>query len=960
MLENRPPFSPNVEKAAVAELRQTSKDVVHKFRGEADAIRNIAVISGPSLLPLFTGNPNPELSLKIAGINALVQGIYGGYEHFTGKDKREDTALSYGEYGTSAIQLVYNGRDVIKVNGAELKSGDNFLLVHLPEPTGNTKITRSNEGQSALRDLSDLAVEALCIDAENFDYKGVVIYRPDEDVSVSGLRYNSAAKIDPKVLFQGKGLVVNNPSRRPFILSREQFEQLNIRPDDLFRRACEKLGNEQVLKLFDYYAIAQTFEEKGNLKKIFFDTINILLEVELNRQHNGPKTFVTDKDPYSHVQIREKVNLPIQLRNKYAEQLRARMLTDIGAIKQVDVSKLLEVDPHAIEQVIERATKQDRAQLIFAIHLLLTRHELDDLLQVRKLDTDDVFRRLAESGITLRKVRNPEELFIPKRVPESIGQGAKIAFNEAKRTLAPAVLSLFLATAAQTYDYWSDYLRQIPVGIGQHFSLGREAGDIGRFETIRPGFFDKLPEHRVDWNITGVGDIRTDGYYTVSTSHEITPTGEWIINNNRSFQLGWENGVGGNREGVPHILVEKRVARKDIPARGIKIPMRDGTMFYGLKITARDGNLVPYILNFLTDGTNEVEISSDFVGDWVDVQALLAEGIDSTAVRAAKKMQPINKSKITPDLRESVESISSSYFSDDFKKEVIALGVASSHDYSIDPQGKETVEKPQSPESLVNAIQALKGCDCDVCNAEAVLLSSLIPGSESKVNLAIGYLKGVDNPSAGEGEVLDAASYHGYEIDENGSIFDATPSTIANDLLTQLYIHPELWEESQRDMFEAQQLILLASGLALFTGGFYARRPIERRVRKVVNKKQAKEVADDLLLNAYSRDDLERDFDILSQLAYRKPGNPVRIQPRDNELVREKYRTKQEFLDTMREYHLGQGNFDDFFRPPHEIEQQIAEQFQLPLWQKWRLRGLARYIKIGDKPPQALEEFPKR
>ena len=184
-------------------------------------------------------------------------------------------------------------------------------------------------------------------------------------------------------------------------------------------------------------------------------------------------------------------------------------------------------------------------------------------------------------------------------------------------------------------------------------------------------------------------------------------------------------------------------------------------------------------------------------------------------------------------LDETAKEESSSY-PDSYPYKLAPL-IQGTKEYSINPEGKENVEKQNtSPEQLINSIAGLEKLDCNPAATLEVLLANQkgFTTKDNPIDVADGYIATNDSPAGSEG-LLSSDDRHLFAVNGQGTPVDATPIQIADDKETQELIQQlhdtksrnkaweQLEEQNQKSIDERNNTfntLLTINGITLTLG----------------------------------------------------------------------------------------------------------------------------------------------
>lgn len=668
-----------------------------------------------------------------------------------GENLEQEGFSEDAKLGGQAFKFVYQGSPLAD----RLARGDNFYYVRMGKASAPDGVVID-----AFDCFLKQAREAMAI----HEYKLVAMEMPAEAPAVIRLGLEGYERVAKERLFWGKKWSIADGQKPVVVLNREQFEQFSFSPQAAFIKGCLALGNRRVEEYFALAKSAQSEEQRLRAKDLLSREFIEEIERQVNAQSSASSLIFQRGDDYSPQ--RQRVHELVLIREKEGE-LFAETLKNGTSVEIVPLSRL-----HLKGEIVKKA---------YELYQILQKTPVEELIRERVLERDKVIEAMEASGVDIELPPGKYESFRRKYTPPSsrkevillaLGVPLLLPFYLSFRLAKPALTTVAIYLAAQPLD-----------AVARNFSTLNQlttnpvASGEADYEPI--SFPLGLLPHRLDWKVQATGAINPYGYYTQKTSSRLE-NGSWIINNEAKEKLLLPPYFD---ETIPHILLSKRVGLNLDGNTTFRIPVKDGTNLSALRLTDRQGNIVPAGTWKLTDGTVGVELQRNLLEGgpaWIDVNVYLTAS-DVPQVKAVGEIPPVDPNKIDPYILEDLRGLEA-YTAN----KVITEFVKNNHLYSLDPPGKSLLRGVSSPEDLVNVISLLSGCSCEICNSESVLLST-IDGDDDPLSMAFGYLHGNFNPAAKGKSFLLGEAYHAYGIDAQGEIFDATPSQPADDQLTQRY-----------------------------------------------------------------------------------------------------------------------------------------------------------------------------
>lgn len=675
--------------------------------------------------------------------------------------------------GGQAFKFVYQGSPLL----GRLARGDNFYYVRMGKASGS---------EAPAIDAFDCFLKRAREVMAKHEYNLVAMEIP------TNFRFppDGYASLPRGRLFGGKRWDIADEQKQVVLLNREQFEDFSFSPQAAFVKGCQALGNKRVEEYFALAKSAQNPEQRLKARDLLSCEFVEEIERQVNAQNSASSLIFQRDEEYSP--RRRKVHEQTLIREKDGE-LFAETLKNGTSAGIVPLSRL--------------HLKGASVKTAYELYQILQKTPIEELTRERVLERDKVIEAMEAAAVEIQLPPAKYESFRREYTPPSSRKKA-VLLALTIPFLLPIYLSLRLAKPFLTTV--AIYLASQPLEeVAKNFytlnHLTANPAVTKEIDYEPIAFPSELLPHRLDWKIAATGEINPYGYYTLKTSNRIE-LGSWVINREAKEKLPLPPYFD---ETIPHILLSKRVGLNLDGNTAFRIPVKDGTNLAALRLTDRDGNIVPADTWKLTDGTVGVELQRNLLEGgpaWIDAHAYLAAS-DAPQVKAVGEIPPVDPNKIDPYILEDLRALEA-YTANT----VLTEFVRNNHLYSLDPPGKSLLRGVSSPEDLVNVINLLPGCLCEICNTESVLLST-IDGDDPLV-MAFGYLHGNFNPAAKGKYFLLAEAYHAYGIDAQGDIFDATPSKASDDQLTQRYFESRKSNESNARDSQEQEWTTLQQEIA--------------------------------------------------------------------------------------------------------------------------------------------------
>lgn len=855
-------------------------------------------------------------------------------------EKSRETREFMSDIGYNAWRMVYKGKEPLKAGLVELKNGDNFFHISLPEP--EAKREWSSEELAFFIELYDFSLGILKESLKGKDYKAVAIEMP---IWLPNIAKNFTS-IDRKSLFEDKKLEVLDG--KGIMLTREEFESLMISPREVFLKAVEALDDKRFSDTLQAVLKEYSPEKRDNAVSILIERLYGILIVQIGKHFNQPET-IAGKDETNN-QTKYKIYPYINLRRtETGEYLFVKTTPQTGESRSTPLGKLLGINKEsAVEDIINSKSRYRKAQLAFIIEGMVKEDNFfEELLRDRdKKNADELRARMKELGI--------------KMVQGTLGNSLSVAERMVKpnpmqkhlNKVRYALTALFIYTTFHyginfVQEHWSEFEKfnifNIKIFSQQLFGKN-DSAYLDNELSHSPSFPKGVPSHSLDWKIEG--NMPSDGYWITSTFSSFM-NGEWGLS--RSGGSGFELLLPQETEEKRSYLnISRNVTLKD-GAASLKIPIKEGTTISVVKAVGSEGEKIDRRIYQETDGTIWVfvhEVSQVATGQVkLTVQLVPSE---KPTVHAGGKINPIDFSKLSPKAKKIItlaqanSAFRSSSFIDELAKEI-----RENHKYSINPEGRAKVESAKTPEEYINAVADLESCDCDVCNSALVLASSLST-EKSYTNIAYGYNNMPGSLAGAGGNFLRGETRHAFGIDNNGRIIDSTPGIPADDWETLEYIkmlhgngsgintEEAEWQaqieylgksaDRQREVENALKVLAgILGGLAVWQ--------VAKLIRRNKDKLDVDKLKDDFLLKFIKEKDLKQAYDFLTWVSYGdKTKNTSNVSTAE-------FSDKKEILEKLKG-NTDYGKLASYLENPKLFE----SQYSLPKRQRLRMRSFARYL----------------
>lgn len=847
------------------------------------------------------------------------------------KDINVDKDLGY-----RVGQYIYQGKKPLSVGSMVMKKGDNWMGIELPYMRQNDS-SATHDKASELQlwlDLNKVSMKKIKQMYKNRNHKMVTITPPASMFHDAIGNLTNKRTMLSKEILTDKKVVLKRPDEEIIVLTREEFENLTITPQELFQKACDALSDPMVSTLIDLSKKTSNKKERENARQLLNNHLRAVMRREIEMHFNGPElTF--NREGSIYVPQKAKVNRSLLIRQTSTGFFYLQTLSEKGEVHQIPLDKLLKTSQQPIEDILASQSLYRKAQIAHVLMQMLQEQSFDELTGEKTLDREQIIARLQDNGLSVvpwSEVDSRHRLLSSKTYFKQL--------VSLRKNIGPAILPLVLALSI-------DPLYQAANNLDETKDILLKPAITETFR--RTDFPDAIPTHSLDWRISG--NMPTNGYYTISTSHQLSTNGEWEINRERVKEIKYPPSVSAEQQ----MVLERRFILNAFGETTFKIPIKDGTSLEALKILDGEGKDVSYNAYLISDGTIEVTIENKLFdsSSFVEVSAQFVEAKE-LSVRATEKIDLINESLLSDEARRILNESRAVAQSGDAFENAIAQKIRDNLDYSLNPPEKDRLDQARTPEQMVNTILDLSGATCDVANAGSVLLASADPDPNSYVNIATGYLAFIpDNPDAGRNnDFLLREAFHAYGIDEGGKIRDATPSRISNEKMTQDYVNSlssaqqtkqdvvdKEWEQTKNAIAAQAQIkedlanrVKAVGALLTAVSGYFVTRQATNFLRRMVGKKDIGQIADEILLKVYSKNELAKAYDFFSWLSWGGDREMRKVSP-------EQTKEKADILETMKN-NVRYDKLDSYLHAPRYFEKHA----RISIIDGMKFRLLARYV----------------
>lgn len=951
-----------------ADLMDLQADKTHHVRNIAVTTAAVVGLAGEQLWNLKYGGGLLSDGERLAGDGAIVLSYLcyilneARLKQQIKKSQREHFLDE--ELGSSAGIAVYSGKIPLELGEVTLSQGDRHLMVALPDITSDNKHLSAKRKQ-VLSSLQRMTLRQMVDEADERDiqYDSLSVVIPNSWYGTSGMPLERLhQEVSAKGILRGKEAEVRPDAPEIVVVSKDQAEAIIDDGSSVFQRACELIDDRFLSELLDLYMTSSNEIEQENIQRDISHQLRRIMLQEMEIHADGPVRQRFEDEVTNEI-VTRKVYPSMRVLNQ-AGNLHLQKASK-GVIESTPMRKMFpEIED--IDEIEQSDFQLRRAHLAHLAYTLLQEQALSELTAPVISNIEELKEELEKEGIHIREVDCLQSIIDLKRTSRKI-------YRAVHKSIAPLLLT---ALTAVTLKFGADEgIKHVPP------ELAATVQQLDIQPEKFPVRFSGLPKRGIDWNVTSISDMDTDGYYTLYTSSAMDSRGEWEIMDQSSIvregdslkavDLGGEENISLSKDlGFPldigpSIILKREIDVKDLKDRIVKIPIKDGTTLVSWQVEDESGRIVGSEAYLQPDLTETLFILGDAQGSQVrqrftirvQLMPISKEFEHELSVKPTSDgKQKIDVKKLAPELQDEIHLIRGSSGGDvESMEQIVANFIKDRHEYSVDTSQDKALENASTPEQVLNAINSLKVCDCEVCATEAVLLTQAIlteMNAPSHVGLGIGYLHDIGNdPSSTSSNSvgLTQETMHAYEINQNGGIIDATPSKISNDRVTQEYL--KMLESQQNDsqstenstlsseknQVPAEKYIELIAALLVITAGVTLSKPGYEKLSEIISKDNARHFTDSLVLSQYSYEELESAYNFFSYASF--AGINSKYPLKSN--MKEKYATKEDLLQAMRS-NIPTEALHEIFKAPHTMEQSNPNSQRTKL----KIRGLAKYLYL--------------
>ncbi len=718
-------------------------------------------------LPLFAFAAGAVLGGGLPFIPCLLPTSYfylKFYKNSIEQERAEKHSIINETLGYRADRFVYRGKG-LKIGRVELRNGDNFYRLKLLE-IGCKDQELSPEQEEVIGQSYTYCLDDFRKKTSQRDYRAVVI-----DAGRGFIRGNLLAvnthQVRREEFFEGKDVSIDSPDTPVAVLSKEVFDMMSLKPEEVFEQAVDALEQAvgrkinvrlliQRLRELRLKVGEELFTEAKNLSK----ELDHLFDSEVDGRFNGlPETFIDRTQDVGYA--RRKVGVHPRLSR--IRSSRGDFLQQV-TYTQGDKRTLLRLD-RSLEEAMSLNPRDRALFLADAISRILKSPKiLREVAQPVSLSPIEIHERLKELGLEVGETNNEVIHPKPKRFAYAVKNGL----------LAMVLTGIMITGGKATVEAINSQSSESSI---PPYCTGPAC--LGEYQ--RPNFDEVKPNllWKVEDNTKPESELKANGYFITSTA-SVYIDGKWILNNDLENAVLLDNQeLSKANDQSSNIVIASSFTLDKSGNANFKLPIRDRSTLYRLSIVDANGKSInqdAYKVYKLEDGTFEVKISlgATQASAFIQVKEVLIWSDNS--VHARKQIPPIDTNRLEDDVLELLRSNGQS-------QEQLASAIRNGTYPSGNPSNKEILDSIDgSPESYINAANDLNGKDCDTANTEYALLSSAID-SEKYVNIAIGYGGAKVNSRNTKHLYIDNSSGHGFTITNKGDIIDATPKASQPQLL---------------------------------------------------------------------------------------------------------------------------------------------------------------------------------
>ncbi len=863
----------------------------------------------------------PNFAVFMASGVGLPIGIFGGalrmlkkvYRHHGGEHMRHDKHVFKDPLGYTYTPLYYSAEG----KGPEKGDQANGLIIQMPRMSQDNILGESRlaslERELSYHIIKDIQerlkvsphIEWVFLDARDFEKESIPQHVQRHP---SRLLYDSL--LDQSGYRLRRYGIPENEDRKLIPLQTEEFIDLTLDSADLLDQFIDAIDDEELTGLYEQALMA----DSGGRKRLH-DELIILVTRLLNAEvrykldtDNYLSEPQSDKSLPRHTKLSQFVTIRradhgfdvVRSAPRIAHTRKTSMNSELqdlrGGIRagkvEIQLDDILRTSDTPVRDILEHQSPFQRAQLLYLCDSILRTADIDELFTIHR-PVEDVLTDFHEQSVYVQASDLPKVFPTDYQFTKS-GIKALISFT----------LIAGFDEMGSVISERSELLKEMP-----------------RKPVIQESsaFPDTLNPHVPSWKIeTSDPSQSLDGYWVEQTFDTFRPEKTSWISHAQAHEVDFPS--------VPPRTYIK-LSRPLMFHQATTIPVKQGTRLSAISGHTAGGVEVDIVTKVFTDGTVTAEYSG------------LPEPWLPTAIQLDVYLEPISTPDVVPlkilpmnqkvNIQEAGTTISDLYaearmhtHQGHFKDidEALAYLIRERHSYGIDPASKKLAQV-HSLEEFVSEANTLKEMHCNTANSMLALLSQ-DPDRVYVTGFAGAYVQKQD-PSQG---YLLESSMHGFTIDENGTIQDATPPYRDGDAkrldpdiesINQEWnkineVVPEkVFDETQIETFSKMGKIAgSAIGLSLFARLSLR---IKREAAEARRKPEVQQALDDEFLSAFHPDQVAHAVDFLLHVSHHSEENQYQERSIDKIVQRDKpmdFLMKNCVIDRIQKYLASPGSFE--------------------------------------------------
>lgn len=694
-----------------------------------------------------------------------------------------------------AVELAYQGAFTLSTGGINLRNGDRFRYILLPEPSPMSRAVPYDQADRLLTGLQRHALKEMHQKLGGKKYDTVAIEIPETGHPFEGV-YETQQFPRKRSLFAGREskFKVTNPGRRVAVLTREDFEQIVKKIEQgenpQFAEAIRRLGDPRLIEYLSLFDATLADWQVNRLSELMQKRLNAILSLEVSNHFATPQTSFERTREY----FPEKTKVyPQTVLRRQTDSTYQMVLLKAEGIVTTQLNQALGVNGHSLDRLPESTDQLHKARHAYILDQALVQGSLRDLLRPKVLSRDELLREIAQQGMLVLQrgisINDIAQHRASDRWKYAARIGLAILATRGALEIAPLVLEQAgrqLRPVVADITHWIDEnIPKTPYRTKDNKLMYPVSETPGR---VSSEFAERLPVSRHEWRVTGTLD--PSGYYVTATSH-VFKNGEWIVNSDNPQKITLPKIA--QLPAREYLLVNGLVNPSPIKETRIRIPVRIGTAnTIGTEVSVVtvidfDNKEVDFGLEKYSDGTVAVVLPINPIGKPLSIFAILTPA-QTPAVKASGKVERVDFNGLSEQSKKLIiAAYQGSKESGRLIADQLTRDIADSHIYSLLPNKDAKVVK--TAQGKIDQLSKYPECTCSICNTGLVLANAAFGQGQEELAIAIGFI-GIDGHTAGSirGGFLSPAASHMFSITSEGRVYDATPGKVSDDPLTQQYI----------------------------------------------------------------------------------------------------------------------------------------------------------------------------